>query len=196
MQHWLATTKRDFFNSAKAGDAFYLKSFKLIKGNGSGLPSIDLTGEPRLEFATPEYLLFLTNPNGTLVSHSARLQAAELKVADPADVFVSIPFGSFGVEISADTYKTLVIDYVIPTNSSRDTFAADIFLCAGSLTSPSGDARVRVDGFIADGERHTMKVDLSDLTFWSGNIHLIRIDYFDKCAAGDVFYLAAIGLEE
>ena len=186
----------DFFNSAKAGDAFYLKSFKLIEGKGSGLPSIDLTGEPRLEFATPEYLLFLTNPNGTLVSHSARLQAAELKVADPADVFVSIPFGSFGVEISADTYKTLVIDYVIPTNSSRDTFAADIFLCAGSLTSPSGDARVRVDGFIADGERHTMKVDLSDLTFWSGNIHLIRIDYFDKCAAGDVFYLAAIGLEE
>jgi len=186
----------DFFNSAASGDAFYLKTFKLIKGNGSGVPSLDLTGEPRLEFATPEYLVFLHNPNGTLIGHSAEMQAAELKVADPADVFVSIPFGSFGVQLSADTYKTLVIDYVIPANSSRDTFAADIFLCAGSLMSPSGDARVRVDGFIADGECHTMRVDLSGLAFWSGNINLIRIDYFDKCAAGDVFYLAAIGLEE
>ena len=186
----------DFFNAAAKGDAIYLKSFKLIEGNGSGLPPIDLNGEPRLEFTAPEYLVFLRDPNGTLVDYSAEMQAAELKVADPADVFISIPFASFGVEISADTYKTLVIDYVIPATNSRDTYEADIFLCAGSLTSASGDARVRVSGFVADGEKHTMEIDLSGLAFWSGNINMIRIDYFDKCAAGDVFYLAAIGLEE
>ena len=186
----------DFFNAAEVGDVFYIKSFKLIEGNGSGLPSIDLNGEPKLEFAAPEYLVFLRDPSGTIIEHSAELQAAELRVVDPADVFVSISFGALGVQVSADSYKTLVIDYVIPTSNGRDTYEADIFLCAGNLMSPSGDARVRVSGFVADGERHTMRVDLSDLSFWSGNINLIRIDYFDKCDAGDVFYLAAIGLEE
>ena len=186
----------DFFNAAQENDVIYLRSFKLIEGEGSGLPSIDLNGEPKLEFAAPEYLMFLRDPSGTVIEHSAEMQAAELRVADPADVFVSIPFSSFGVEISADTYKTLVIEYIIPASSSRDTYEADIFLCAGNLMSPSGDAFLRVGGFIADGEKHTMRVDLSGCAFWSGNINLIRIDYFDKCDAGDVFYLAAIGLEE
>ena len=185
----------DFFTAAQTGDVIYLKSFKLVEGNGSGLPTIDLTGEPRLEFVDPAYLLFLRNPSGTVIEHSAEMQAAQFRVADPADVFVSIPFDSFGVEISADTFKTLVIEYIIPASNSKDTYEADLFLCTGDLTAPSGDAFLRVGGFIADGERHTMRVDLSDCAFWSGNINLIRIDYFDKCAAGDVYYLAAIGLE-
>lgn len=186
----------DFFTAAGEGDAFYLKSFKLVKGNGSGMPSIDLNGDPKLEFASPDYLAFLRDPNGTIVDYSAEMQAAALQVADPADVFVSIPLGSFGVELSADTYKKLVIEYVIPESNSKDTYEADIFLCAGTLTAPSGDARVRVGGFVADGQRHTMTIDLSGCDFWSGKINLIRIDYFDKCNAGDVFYLASIALEE
>lgn len=186
----------DFFTAAAEGDVFYIKSLKLIEGDGSGMPSIDLNGEPRLEFSAPEYVVFLRDPSGTLIDHSAEHRAAELTVADPADVFVSIPFSSFGVEISADTYKTLVIEYVIPASNSRSSYEADVFLCAGTLTSPSGDARIRVSGFIADGERHTMRIDLSGLAFWTGNINLVRIDYFDKCAEGDVYYLASIALEK
>ncbi len=186
----------DFFNAAQAGDVIYIKSFKLIEGDGSGLPSIDLGGEPKLEFAAPEYVAFLSEPRGTYVEHNAEQQAAALTVGDPADVSVAISFASLGVDISADTYKTLVIEYVLPTTNGRETYETDLFLCAGSVTEPSGDARVRVSGFVADGERHTVRVDLSEYTFWSGKIHMIRIDYFDKCDAGDVFYLASIALEQ
>ncbi len=186
----------DFFNAAEAGDVIYIKSFKLVEGNGSGLPSIDLGGEPKLEFAAPEYVAFLSEPRGTFVEHSAEKQAAKLGVGDPADVSVTISFASLGVEISADQYKTLVIEYMLPTTNGRESYDTDLFLCAGNVTGPTGDARVRVSGLIADGEFHTLEVDLSDCAFWSGTIHMIRIDYFDKCDAGDVFYLAGIALEE
>ena len=186
----------DFFAAAAEGDVFYLKSFKLVEGNGNGLPSIDLSGEPKLDFADAAYKAFLSNPIGTFIEHSAEQQAAALRVGDPADVSVALSFASFGVPISADTYKTLVIEYVLPATNSMTTYEADLFLCAGSVTAPTGEARVRVSGLVADGEVHTVEVDLSGYAFWSGNINLIRIDYFDKCNTGDVFYLRSIALEK
>ncbi len=186
----------DFFNAAEENDAIYIKSFKLIEGNGSGLPSIDLDGEPKLSFASPEYLAFLTNHKSTIVSHSAELQAAKLSVTDPADVSVALSFATLGATLSADRLQTLVIEYMLPTTNGRTNYETDLFLCAGSVTEPTGEARVRVSGLIADGEFHTLEVDLSGYAFWSGNINMIRIDYLDKCDAGDVFYLRSIALEE
>ena len=186
----------DFFAAGAAGDVMYIKSFKLVEGNGNGLPSIDLNGEPKLSFADPAYSAFLSNPNGTFIEHSDEQQAVALRVGDPADVSVVLSFASLGVQISANTYKTLVIEYVLPTTNSKTAYQADLFLCAGNVTAPTGEARVRVTGLIADGEVHTVEVDLSGYSFWKGNINMIRIDYFDQCAAGDVFYLRSIALEE
>ena len=186
----------DFFAAAAVGDVVYLKSFKLEKGNGNGLPDIDLNGESKLSFADPAYKIFLSDPRGTFIEHSAEHKAATLRVGDPADVSVALSFASFGVPISADRYKKLVIEYVLPTSNSASSYETDLFLCAGSITAPTGEARVRVGGLIADGQVHTVEVDLSGYAFWSGDIHLIRIDYFDKCATGDLFYLRSIALEE
>ena len=186
----------DFFAAAAVGDVIYLKSFKLVEGNGNGLPTIDLNGEPKLSFTEPGYTAFLSNPIGTFVEYSAEQKAAVLRVGDPTDVSVALSFASFGVEISADTYKTLVIEYVLPASNSMEAYQADLFLCAGNVTAPTGEARVRVSGLIADGDVHTVEVDLSGCAFWTGNINMIRIDYFDKCDAGDVFYLRSIALEK
>ena len=186
----------DFFAAAAVEDVMYIKSFKLVEGNGNGLPTIDLNGEPKLDFADAAYKAFLSNPIGTFIEHSAEQQAVALRVGDPADVSVVLSFASLGVQISADTYKTLVIEYVLPATNSKTAYQADLFLCAGNVTAPTGEARVRVSGLIADGEVHTVEVDLSGYSFWKGNINLIRIDYFDQCAAGDVFYLRSIALEK
>ena len=186
----------DFFAAGAAGDVMYIKSFKLIEGNGSGLPSIDLTGAPKLSFTEPGYTAFLSNPIGTFVEYSAEQKAAALRVGEPSDVSVMLSFASFGVDISADTYKTLKIEYMIPSTNGKQSYVTDLFLCAGSVSAPSGSAMVRVSGLVADGEYHTLEIDLSGYSFWNGTIHMIRLDYFDNCTAGDVFYLKSIALEE
>jgi hypothetical protein len=40
-----------------------------------------------------------------------------------------------------------------------------------------------------------MTVNLADKSFWSGDIHKIRIDFLDGCAPGDVMYIKSITLK-
>ncbi len=188
--------RMDFFNACEVGDVMYVKSFRLVEGGGDKLPTIDPGGEPKLEFAAPEYIGFLTNNTNTIVSFSQEQTAAKLTVGNPVDVSVTLAFNTLGVEIPADQYKTLVIEYMIPESNGKQSYVTDLFLCAGSVTGPSGDAMVRVTGLVADGEYHSLEVDLSDCSFWQGTIHLIRLDYFDSCVEGDVFYLRSMALEE
>ena len=41
----------------------------------------------------------------------------------------------------------------------------------------------------ADGQWHTVRIDLSATGYWSGTIHEIRVDFFSSCGAGDKMYL-------
>ena len=97
-------------------------------------------------------------------------------------------------ELSANQYKTLEITYMLPTTNSDGNLVADVFLCAGSLQNPDASASVR-EGLIADGEYHTLVIDLSGKSFWKGDINKIRFDYLDSCAAGDVMYVKSIVLK-
>jgi hypothetical protein len=69
----------------------------------------------------------------------------------------------------------------------------DLFLCAGEITSANKNACVRVN-LIADGEYHVLEVDLSANSYWKGVVHMIRFDYFDKCAVNDVIYVKSMEL--
>ena len=186
----------DFFNACEVGDVIYIKSFRLIEGEGDRLPALDPDGEPRLEFSEPAYLGFLSNHKNTVVDFDDAQKAAKLTVGVPSDVSVTLAFNTLGVELSANRYKTLVIEYMIPESNSKQSYVTDLFLCAGDVTDPTGNAMVRLTGLIADGEYHTLEVDLSGYSFWQGNINLIRFDYFDSCAEGDVFYIKSMALEE
>jgi hypothetical protein len=42
---------------------------------------------------------------------------------------------------------------------------------------------------LADGEWHTVRLDLSATGYWSGTIHEIRMDFFSSCNASDRMYL-------
>ena len=56
------------------------------------------------------------------------------------------------------------------------------------------DLAGRLGALIKDGEWHTAVVDLASLSFWRGKVNLIRFDYFDSCAEGDVMYVKEIRL--
>jgi len=126
--------------------------------------------------------------NAAIAFHSAA-QGTSLTVTGE-DPNVTVVYG--GV-LSADDYKIIEITYMIPTSNSKGNGVADLFLCAGDITNPTADASVR-ENLIADGQYHTLTVDLSGKSFWTGDIHKVRFDFFDGCAVGDVMYVKSIVL--
>ncbi len=126
--------------------------------------------------------------NAAIAFHSAA-QGTSLTVTGE-DPNVTVVYG--GV-LSADDYRIIEITYMIPTSNSKGNGVTDLFLCAGDITNPTADASVR-EKLIADGQYHTLTVDLSGKSFWTGDIHKVRFDFFDGCAVGDVMYVKSIVL--
>ena len=116
-----------------------------------------------------------------------------LKVVEPHDPYVHIRYEEGGANLDADDYSVIEITYRVPTtNRHEGDYNAEIFLCAGSYTHPTGGVSVHFD-LIADGEWHTARVELPD-NYWSGTVHQIRLDFFGGCERGDVFDLRSIVL--
>ena len=184
----------DFFNGGKAGDVMYVKSIKLIESENSGEGSV-VAEDTRLDFSHQGNVAVFSNPNNTNIGYDEVQKTAKFTVTEASDVYAAISFKQFGVEVMAEDYPKIKLVYMIPKTNGLDSYRCDLFLCAGNIMAPTGEAFVRSD-LIADGEYHTLEIDLSDNSFWKGVINMIRVDYFDLCESGDVFYLKSIEIAQ
>ena len=177
------TDKKDFIDNASLHENY----------QSTRLPSID--GDiTKLDFTGGKNLALITNPVDTTVVFDEAMGAVKLTAGSVGDVNITIPYGSSSKPLSAESYKTLKIEYMIPASNSLPSYQSDLFICAGSINAPDGNARIRVN-LSKDGEYHVLEVDLSGNAYWTGDIHMIRIDYFDFSSAGDVMYIKNITLE-
>ena len=161
--------------------------------NGGGNGSSGATADPlsaNLDLTKKENAAhILVSNNAAVAFHSAEKGTSlTVKGADPNVTIV------YDGELSANTYKTLEITYMLPASNSDGNNVADLFLCAGSITNPDPAASIRVE-LTADGEFHTLVVDLSAKSFWKGDINKIRFDFLDDCDPGDVMYVKSIVLK-
>ena len=161
--------------------------------NGGGNGSSGATADPlsaNLDLTKKENAAhILVSNNAAVAFHSAEKGTSlTVKGADPNVTIV------YDGELSANTYKTLEITYMLPASNSDGNNVADLFLCAGSITNPDPAASIRVE-LTADGEYHTLVVDLSAKSFWKGDINKIRFDFLDDCDPGDVMYVKSIVLK-
>ena len=157
-------------------------------GEGSDTPVPEITESIDLTVEANAALLF--SSSNTTIAYKDATAGTSLTVKG-ADPHVTI---NYAEAFSADDHKIIEITYMLPTTNSDGNNVADLFLCAGNVTNPDPNAWTRID-LIADGEYHTATVDLTDKAFWQGDIHLIRFDYLDACAAGDVMYVKSIVLK-
>ena len=161
--------------------------------NGGGGGNSGANADPlsaALDLTKKENAAHVIGSNNTSVTYDAAAGALALKVKGQ-DPHVTIVYDG---ALSADRYKTIEITYMLPASNSGGNNVTDLFLCAGSVSNPDASASVRVT-HTADGEYHVMTVDLSDKSFWQGDIHKIRFDYLDGCEAGDVMYVKSIVLK-
>ena len=146
-----------------------------------------------LDFTEGKNLSLFTNLSDTTVIFDEAQGAAKLTAGSVGDVNVTIPYGSNPTPMATDDYTKLRIEYMIPVENALPSYQCDIFVCAGSIKVPDGNARIRVR-LVKDGQYHVLEVDLT-APYWNGDINLIRFDYFDSSSAGDVMYIKSISLE-
>ena len=133
-------------------------------------------------------------PVNCAVSHDETQKALKLSTNSGGDVMVTFNYLVTGFHLQAEDYPTLRIEYMIPKENSAETYNSEIYACAGETVNPTAEAMIWIEGLVADGQYHTLEVDLSQSPYWRGEIHRIRFDYFNAPAAGDVMYLKNVSL--
>ena len=131
--------------------------------------------------------------NSTAMSYDEKEKAVRFTCTG-GDPYIGIRYGNSSVPLSADTFKTITFTYCIPESNSDSSYDAELFLCAGEVANPTAGFSTLLYGLEADGAWHTVSADLSDLDFWTGDIHSVRIDYFNSAEAGDSILIKEIKL--
>ncbi len=89
------------------------------------------------------------------------------------DPQVNLNFAALG-HLNASDYKYMVIT----ARTSAANKLAKMYLCPGTITGPTEDCAVNWS-WTNDGMWHDYLIDLSAISNWTGNVNLIRFDYFD-----------------
>ncbi len=108
--------------------------------------------------------------------------------AEARDPYFSFDYDLLTDDFEAEDYPYLEFSYRIAKSASADTFHTELFLCAGDVENATGGVSTAVT-VTADGEWHTVRLDLGITGFWSGTIHEIRMDFFSACEPGDSMLL-------
>ena len=161
------------------------------KDNAGGKPAPVLSAN--LDLTVQENTSLLIASSNTTIAFQSATAGTSLTVKG-ADPHITLDFSAHNGNFSADEYTVIEIIYMLPATNSDGNNVADLFLCSGNISNPDPNACVRVN-LTADGEYHTLTVDLTDKSFWQGDIHKIRFDYLDACAPGDVMYLKNLTLK-
>ncbi len=149
-------------------------------------------GGNTLDMTNAEHRGGVTPANKASVDYDSGRKALKL-TAKGADPNVNVSFSKVGT-ISTSTYKTLVIEYMVPTTHHTDDALCDLFVCAGSVTNATAACCVRQE-LVVDGQFHVLEVDLSGYSWWTGNLNSIRFDFLDDVESGDCVFLKSIGFK-
>ena len=117
-----------------------------------------------------------TNPNATDPSFKIVYQGA----LDP---------------IMTDGYKAVEVVYRVSSENSSHATAMEIFIGAGSVMDAQGGYSTSAN-LICDGEYHTLRIPVSQLSYWEGQLNVIRFDFFKAALEGDSIEIKSISLTE
>ena len=132
----------------------------------------------------------LINANNTAFEYSNDTGVVKFTVTgNGLDPYIY--FDLADLEISADKYKYIVYEYMVPATNSEFSRNGQLFLCAGSAKDPAENSSKKFD--VARTGRYDKKLfDMTGDDYWHGSIYGIRIDYFQAARQGDVCYVKSI----
>ncbi len=173
-----------FTQPAAVGDVMYVKNIKLTTKD---YPDIAVDND--LTVPNTENLFYFLNY--TDASYDETQSAVVLERVGGSDVYASLDFSS--LNLSTIEYTKLVVEYMLPTTNSKSTYVSSLYYST-SDGGISADRTVSAT-LTVDGQYHTATFDLSAEESWTGNVAVMRLDYFNgTCAEGDKVYIKRIAL--
>ncbi len=145
---------------------------------------VDFTKE-----ASMSYINGMKRAEGSITAKGLRLSLTE-----PYDPYFYVDFTGLPETYLADDYYILEIEYMIPGINTLDSYSAEFFLCSGGTWDATGGISATADLGKPDSQYHTLRINLMDTGFWSGDIHKVRIDFFNACEAGDIMFIKSVKL--
>ena len=95
--------------------------------------------------------------------------------------------------IMTENYAAVEIVYRVPLENSAHTKSFEIFIGTGSVMDAQGGYSTSA-ALICDGEYHTLRIPVSHLSYWKGQLNMIRFDFFEAALEGDCMYIRSISL--
>ena len=95
--------------------------------------------------------------------------------------------------VMTENYEAVEIVYRTSPENSPHATALEIFIGAGSVMDAHGGYSTSAN-LICDGEYHTLRIPVSLLNFWKGQLNLIRFDFFKSALEGDSMDIRSISL--
>lgn len=143
-------------------------------------------------FSSEDMLSYIKEPYSVDVSFDKSEEALKMTVNNDhnaIDPRALLDMSGLGLE--AADYKSLLIIYKVPDVTSGLAHATELFISAGSVTEPAAGKSVTYS--ITKSNNFTSYiVDLSSLSWWSGDVHSVRIDPFTSASVGDTMYIDSV----
>lgn len=173
-----------FTQPASVGDVMYIKNIMLTTQN---YPDIAVDND--MTSSGMEKLFYFKNY--TDISFDETQNAVVLERIGGSDVYASLDFSS--LNLSTVEYSKFVVEYMVPTTNSQKSYGSTLFYSTsdGGISSEKTVSAT----LTVDGQYHTATFDLSAEASWTGNVAVMRFDYFNgTCAEGDKIYIKRITL--
>ncbi len=158
------------------------------------VPVIDFSN---IDFTRPESMDAITAVNRSsadLVSDGVQLTVLDSGTTpDMTDPSIHIGYGNSLTVLKTEDYDYLEITYKVSQNNSQSAIRLQVFACVGNVTDPTANCQI-MNNLNTDGEFHTLKIKLSDYNWWTGDINMMRIDFFDYATGGDSMVISSIKL--
>ncbi len=128
--------------------------------------------------------------NNMSVSYDSGGAAAKLSVSGTADdPWAFLNLSSYG--ISADEFKYVVITDMIPSDMQQPAPEGEIFFSAGNIEVPTAEYSTRFT-CVKDSVFHSKVFELSSASFWNGEVHSLRFDFYTSSWVGDCMYIKSV----
>ena len=140
-----------------------------------------------IRFDSADKVSMLSDLNNTTVTFDSGEKAIKLSVSsENIDPRALLDVSHLG--ISADEYKYIVYTYKIKSASGTE---GEMFLCAGNVKVPTAGYSVMFP-LTKNGTYVSQVLDLSSLSYWKGDIHSVRLDYFASASLGNYAFVDSV----
>ena len=158
-------------------------------GNPGGVSDGD---KVEVLFSDTDNMALLSNPYHATFAFSESANCVSMTVgSEKTDPHVYLDLSGLGA--SANEFKYVVYTYKIPTTVQKEEPDGELFMCAGSVAVPTGGCS-KLFSLTKDGRFHSQIINMSSESYWKGDVHGIRLDFFCDAFAGDTAFVKGIAL--